>query len=210
MSNYNEIVSTLIEGDANQLATLVKEALDSGSAPKNILNDGLIKGMDLVGEKMQTGEMFIPEVLRSANAMRAVMQILKPLLSVDEINASGTVIIGTVKGDLHDIGKNLVGMMLETVGFEVVDLGVDVAPEAFVDAVKSNGANAVALSALLTTTMPSMKKTIEALAAAGMKDDVIVIIGGSPVTQKYADEIGADGYSADAGSACKLLKGLVG
>ena len=210
MSNYNEILNTLIEGDANQLATLVKEALDSGSAPKSLLNDGLIKGMDLVGEKMQTGEMFIPEVLRSANAMRNVLQILKPLLSVEEMNASGKVIIGTVKGDLHDIGKNLVGMMLETVGFEVVDLGVDVAPEAFVDAVKSNGANAVALSALLTTTMPSMKKTIEALAAAGMKDDVIVIIGGSPVTQKYADEIGADGYSPDAGSACKLLKGLVG
>ena len=210
MSNYDEIEKRLIEGDVDELAKLVKEALDDGAAPKSLLNDGLIKGMDVIGDKMQTGEMFIPEVLRSANAMRDALEILKPLLSADEINASGKVIIGTVKGDLHDIGKNLVAMMLETVGFEVIDLGVDVSPEAFVDAVKSNGAKAIALSALLTTTMPSMKKTVEALVEAGMKDDVVVIIGGSPVTQKYADEIGADGYSGDAGSACKLLKQLVG
>lgn len=209
MTNFNEIVNTLIAGDGNQLATLVNEALDSSTSPKSILDDGLIKGMDLVGEKMQSGDMFIPEVLRSANVMKDALQILKPLLSAAELNASGKVIIGTVKGDLHDIGKNLVGMMFETVGFEVIDLGVDVAPEAFVNAVEENGAAAVALSALLTTTIPSMKKTIDALAEAGIKDDVIVIVGGAPVTQKYADEIGADGYSADAGAACKLLKDLV-
>jgi len=210
MSNFNEIQNTLITGDIDKLSTLVKQALDSGTAAKSILDDGLIKGMDIVGDKMQSGDMFIPEVLRSAKAMSDVLDELRPLLSEDDISTSGKVIIGTVKGDHHDIGKNLVGMMLETVGFEVIDLGVDVEPEAIVDSVKSNLANVVALSALLTTTMPAMKETIEALTEAGMRDNVHIVIGGSPVTQQYADKIGADGYASDAGAACKLVKRLVG
>ena len=209
MTDLNALSNILIAGDAATLTNLVQAAVNEGMEAKDILNNGLIKGMDVVGEKMQNGDMFIPEVLMSAKAMSAAVEILKPLLAADDAKAAGTVAMGTAKGDLHDIGKNLVAMMLESAGFEVINLGVDVAPETFVAAVKDQGANIVAISALLTTTMGMMKTTIDALVEAGYRDKVKVIVGGAPVNQKYADEIGADGYAADAGSASKLAKSLV-
>jgi 5-methyltetrahydrofolate--homocysteine methyltransferase len=210
MADFTQLIETLIAGDTASLEGLVKKALDDKTAAKEILNDGLIKGMDIIGEKMQSGDMFIPEVLRSANAMSSTLEILRPLLSEEDMSASGKVVIGTVKGDLHDIGKNLVKMMLETAGFEVFDLGVDVEPKDFVDAVKEKKSNVVALSALLTTTMPVMKQTLDAITEAGLRGDVKILVGGAPVTQQYADQIGADGYAADAGSASLLLKRLLG
>ena len=209
MADLNALSNTLIAGDAATLTNLVQGAVNEGMEAKEILNDGLIKGMDIVGEKMQNGDMFIPEVLMSAKAMSAAVEILKPLLSADDAKTAGKVAIGTAKGDLHDIGKNLVAMMLESAGFEIINLGTDVAPETFVAAVKDQGANIVAISALLTTTMGMMKTTIDALVEAGYRDKVKVIIGGAPINQKYADEIGADGYAADAGSASKLAKSFV-
>ena len=210
MTDLNTVIDALIGGDIGTLTDLVKKALDEGMAPKDILNDGFNKGMDIVGEKMQTGEMFIPEVLRSANAMKAAVDIIKPLLSVEEVTSSGKVVIGTVKGDLHDIGKNLVKLMLESAGFEVVDLGVDVEPQVFVDSIRDNNADILALSALLTTTMNVMKETVDAIDEAGQRDKIKIIIGGAPVTQKFADEIGADGYASDGGAACKRLKEMMG
>jgi 5-methyltetrahydrofolate--homocysteine methyltransferase len=209
MADFTQIIETLMAGDTGNLEGLVQKALDDKIAAKEILDDGLIKGMDIIGEKMQSGDMFIPEVLRSATAMSSALELLRPLLSAEEMSASGRVVIGTVKGDLHDIGKNLVKMMLETAGFEVFDLGVDVEPKGFVDAVKENQSTIVALSALLTTTMPVMKQTVDAITEAGMRGDVKILIGGAPVTQAYADQIGADGYAADAGSATLLLKKLM-
>lgn len=209
MADVKVITDTLIAGDQERLLGEVQSALDAGTDGKEILNDGLIKGMDIVGERMESGEMFIPEVLRCAKIMSAALVKLKPHLPEGGIQAVGKVVIGTVKGDLHDIGKNLVMMMMGGAGFEITNLGVDVAPEAFVDAVKENGANMVGLSALLTTTMPMMKATVDALTESGLRDRVKVIIGGAPVTQKFADEIGADGYAPDAGSATKLAKQMV-
>ena len=209
MADINAITNSLIGGDAGTLTGLVQGAVDKGMAPKEILNEGLIKGMDIVGERMQNGDMFIPEVLMSAKAMSAAVEILKPLLGAEDASAAGKVVMGTAKGDLHDIGKNLVLMMLESAGFEVINLGVDVNPAKFVEAVKEHDATIVGISALLTTTMGAMKDTIDALTEAGYRDKVKVIIGGAPVTQKYADEIGADGYAADAGSASKLAKSFI-
>ena len=209
MADLNALSDALIAGDSEKLQGLVKGALDEGMDAKKILNGGLIKGMDVVGEKMQNGDMFIPEVLMSAKAMSASVDILKPLLASEDASAAGTVVMGTAKGDLHDIGKNLVLMMLESAGFEIVNLGTDVAPEDFVAAVKEHNADIVGISALLTTTMGMMKNTIDALVEAGYRDKVKVIIGGAPVNQKYADEIGADGYAADAGSASKLAKSII-
>jgi len=209
MADLNALSNALIAGDAGKLESLVQGALNEGMEAKEVLNGGLIKGMDIVGEKMQNGDMFIPEVLMSAKAMSASVEILKPLLSAEDAAAAGKVVMGTAKGDLHDIGKNLVLMMLESAGFEVINLGTDIAPEDFVAAVKEHDANIIGISALLTTTMGAMKDTIDALTDAGYRDKVKVIIGGAPVNQKYADEIGADGYAADAGSASKLAKSLV-
>ena len=200
------ITDTLLTGDADVLESQVKTALDAGTAPKEILNGALIPGMDIVGERMESGEMFIPEVLMSAQAMAAVVEILKPLLADGDIVSAGKVVIGTVQGDLHDIGKNLVAMMFESAGFDVIDLGVDVSPEQFVDAITANDANFVALSALLTTTMDTMRRTINIIEEKGLKGKVKVLVGGAPVNQAFADEIGADGYAADAGSASKLAK----
>jgi 5-methyltetrahydrofolate--homocysteine methyltransferase len=188
---------------------LVREALDQGVLAREILDKGLVPGMDIVGEKMENGDMFIPEVLMSAKAMSAAVEILKPLLGDEGLTAAGKVVIGTVKGDLHDIGKNLVVLMLESAGFEVYNLGVDIAPEEFARAVQEKGADLLGLSALLTTTMPMMKKTIDAVVESGLRDSVKVIVGGAPVNQKFADEIGADGYASDAGSANKLAKALL-
>jgi len=206
MTDYADITAALIAGDADKVCSLVQTELDQGTNAGEILNTGLIKGMDIVGEKMQSGDMFIPEVLMSATAMNQAVDILKPLLSEEDTASAGHVVVGTVKGDLHDIGKNLVSMMVGSSGFEVTDLGVDVAPEDFVKTVQEKNAKVVALSALLTTTMPMMKNTIDAIRASESGDQVKILVGGAPVTEAFADEIGADGYAADAGSAAKLVK----
>jgi len=205
MADMNAIQEVLIAGDDGKVSELVQSALDEGVNAPEILSDGLIAGMDIVGEKMKNGDMFIPEVLMSARAMGVAVEILKPLLG-EEGAAVGKVIIGTVKGDLHDIGKNLVAMMLESAGLEVTDLGVDVAPEVFVENVVKIKPDVVAMSALLTTTMPMMKATVDAITESGNRDQLKIIIGGAPVNQSFADEIGADGYSSDAGSAAQMTK----
>ncbi len=209
MADLQALGQAVINGDREEVKRLTQEALDDGTGPEEIVNEGLIGGMNVVGEKFKNNEFYVPEVLIAARAMHAGMDILKPLLTESGVEPKGTVLIGTVKGDLHDIGKNLVSMMLEGGGFEVIDLEVDVAPEAYVEGIKEHAPNVVALSALLTTTMPSMKDTIDALSAAGVRDQVKVIIGGAPVTQAYADEIGADGYAPDAASAVGLVSSLV-
>ena len=209
MSDLRRISEALIAMNEKKVKELVREALDKGVLAKEILNEGLIPGMDIVGEKMESGDMFIPEVLMSAKTMTAAVEILKPLLGDEGLTAAGKVVIGTVKGDLHDIGKNLVVMMLESAGFEVHNLGVDISPEDFVKAIKEKEPNLLALSALLTTTMSMMKQTVDAVIESGLRERVKVMIGGAPVTQKFADEIGADGYAPDAGSANKLAKALL-
>ena len=208
MSALQLITETLIAGDGETLKELVQKALDAGISASEILNKSLIAGMDIVGEKMENGDMFIPEVLMSAQAMSSSVAILKPLLAEGESTSAGKIVIGTVKGDLHDIGKNLVVMMMESAGFEVVDLGVDVDPQDFVQAIKDNQPNIVGLSALLTTTMPMMKQSVESIEEAGLRDSLKVLIGGAPVNQAFADEIGADGYAPDAGAACKMAKAM--
>jgi len=208
MSDLQAITETLITGDGDKLQELVKEALAAGTPANQILQKGLIVGMDIVGEKMETGEMFIPEVLMAAQAMSISVEILKPLLAAGEATSAGKVVIGTVKGDLHDIGKNLVVMMMESAGFDVIDLGVDVDPAKFVEAIKENKPNIVGLSALLTTTMPMMKKSIQSIEESGLRDSLKIIVGGAPVNQAFADEIGADGYAPDAGSASKMAKAM--
>jgi 5-methyltetrahydrofolate--homocysteine methyltransferase len=209
MFDAKSIIDALIEGDEGRLSGLVRAALERGVSAKQILNEGLISGMDIVGEKMENEDMFIPEVLKSARAMSHVVQVLTPLLAEGDVNVAGKVVIGTVKGDLHDIGKNLVAMMLESAGFEVWSLGVDISPEKFIAEIKAREANLLCLSALLTTTMPMMKKTIDAIAAGGLRDRVKILIGGAPVTPKFADDIGADGYAPDAGSAVKVAKAIL-
>lgn len=209
MAELQALAEAVINGNRDEVARLTQEALDEGVGAEQLVNEGLIAGMDVVGEKFKNNEFYVPEVLIAARAMHGGMDILKPLLTESGIKPKGTVAIGTAKGDLHDIGKNLVAMMLEGGGYEVIDLGVDVAPEAFAQAINEHNPDIVAISALLTTTMPSMKDTIEALTSAGTRDKVKVIIGGAPVTQTYADEIGADGYAPDAASAVDLVAGLV-
>ena len=196
-------------GDNTLVPQKVQEAMKEGIPAAEILNDSMITAMAEVGRLFEEGEYFVPEMLIAARAMQAGLSLLKPQLAQAGVKSSGKVAIGTVKGDLHDIGKNLVAMMLEGAGFEIADMGTDVAPEKFVEAVRG-GANVVALSALLTTTMPNMKNTIEALKAAGLRDKVKVMIGGAPVTEAYAKQIGADGYSADASRAVATAKVLVG
>jgi len=208
MTDFNEIKETLVNLDVQGLIRLVNEALEKSTPAADILNNGLIAGMDIVGEKMENEDMFIPEVLMAAQAMSQCVEILKPLMTDGESVTSGTAIIGTVKGDLHDIGKNLVSMMMESAGMEVHNLGVDIAPEDFVAQIKEKNAKIVCLSALLTTTMPMMKQTIDAIVEAGLRDQVKIMVGGAPVTQAFADEIGADGFAPDAGSASKLAKNL--
>jgi 5-methyltetrahydrofolate--homocysteine methyltransferase len=208
MTDLNLISSTLIKGDAKGLTELVQKAVDEETPPGEILNKSLLPAMDVVGERMEDGEMFIPEVLMSAKAMSAALEILKPLLGEGDTSSAGRVVIGTVKGDLHDIGKNLVMMMMESSGFEVINLGTDIGPEGFVQAVKEHKPQFVAMSALLTTTMTQMEKTIAALTENGLRDGVKVVVGGAPVTKAFSDKIGADGYAPDAGSGAKLVKSL--
>ena len=204
-----QIASKLYEGSAPEVAKLVQQALDEGLSAEQILSEGLIVGMDEVGRDFKAGELFVPEVLIAARAMHAGMDILKPLLAESDVPSAGKFVIGTVKGDLHDIGKNLVRMMMEGGGFEVIDLGVDVSPEAFVAAVRENSPDILGMSALLTTTMTSMKAVIEALQEAGLRDSVKIIIGGAPVTDAFAKEIGADGYAPDAASAVDVAREMV-
>lgn len=201
MTYLKWVYEAVIAGRAAMVENLVQEALDDGLNADTVLRQGLIPAMEEVGRRMREQEFFIPEVLIAARAMKAGLGPLKSRLGTSGLSPAGRVVLGTVKGDLHDIGKNLVGMMFEGAGFEVIDLGVDVAPEKFVDAVKEQGPDVVALSALLTTTMPAMKRTIDALEAAGLRRRVKVLVGGAPVTRQYADEVGADGYGDDASSA---------
>ncbi|MDD2503666.1 MAG: corrinoid protein [Clostridia bacterium] len=209
MTNFREIADFLKAGNAPKVKELVQAAVDEGVEPADILNKSLIVGMGEIGELFKNNEVYVPEVLIAARAMKAGMAIIKPLLVEKDVKPVGKVVIGTVKGDLHDIGKNLVGMMLEGAGFEVIDLGIDVSPGKFIDAVKDSAAKGVAMSALLTTTMPGMKDTVEAFQSEGLRDQVIIMVGGAPVTQNYASEIGADGYAPDAASAAELAKELI-
>jgi 5-methyltetrahydrofolate--homocysteine methyltransferase len=210
MDHKAVIFRGILEGDMPAVQEATQAALDAQQAPADILNEAMIPAMDEVGRLFEENEYYVPELLIAARAMKAGLAILRPHLVATGIEPKGKVALGTVKGDLHDIGKNLVGIMVEGAGFEVIDLGVDVSPDQFVKAVADQGAQIIGLSALLTTTMPSMQRTIEALKEASLRDSVKVIIGGAPVTQKYADEIGADGYSRDAAAAAKLVKHLLG
>lgn len=204
-----KIAKRLYEGEEEEVAELVQEALDRGLTPQQILSDGLIAGMDEVGRDFKAGDLFVPEVLIAARAMHAGMGVLRPLLAESDTPSVGKYIIGTVRGDLHDIGKNLVKMMLEGAGFEVVDLGTDVGPEAFVTAVREHQPRLVGMSALLTTTMVNMGATIEALVEAGVRARVKIMIGGAPVTSAFAEQIGADAYAPDAASAVEVARSLV-
>ena len=209
MAVLEQIYQSVLEGDMGGATEGVNKALDEGIGAAEILNEGLIAAMTEVGRLFEEGEYFVPEMLIAARAMQASTAILKPKLLEADIKPLGKVVIGTVKGDLHDIGKNLVAMMLEGAGFEIIDLGTDVAPEKFVEAIKEHSAEFVGMSALLTTTMPSMKISIEALKEAGVRDKVQVMIGGAPVTQKYAADIGADIYAPDGPSAARKAKELL-
>lgn len=208
MSLFEEIRQLVINGRDKDVVPKVQQALDEGHEPNAILNDALISAMAEVGQLFEEGEFFVPEMLIAARAMSAALGLLKPHLVAQGVEPVAKVAIGTVKGDRHDIGKSLVAMMLEGAGFEIEDLGVDVAPEKFVEAARG-GAQIVAMSALLTTTMPNMKTTIEALVAADVREKVVVMVGGAPVTQAYANEIGADGYAADASAAARRAKELL-
>lgn len=208
MADLSALAEAVTKGDQNSAIELTKTALAGGLEVKRILDEGLIGGMNVIGERWKKNEVYIPEVLIAARAMKGAMEILEPELVKAGVEPRGKGIIGTVQGDLHDIGKNLVAMMLKGAGFQIVDLGVDNSPEKFVEEAKAETPQIIGMSALLTTTMPAMEKTIQAVKAA--KIDAKVIIGGAPVTQHYADRIGADGYSADAASAVDLVKGLVG
>jgi len=210
MGHKETIYEGILDGDMNAVTEAVNAALAEGTAAGEILNEAMIPGMAEVGRLFEANEYYVPEMLIAARAMKAGLAILKPELVKEDIEPLGKVALGTVKGDLHDIGKNLVAIMVEGAGFEVIDLGVDVAPEQFVAAAKDQGAQVIGLSALLTTTMPNMKATLEALQEAGIRGDVKVVIGGAPVTQKYADEVGADGYARDAAGAATLVKTLMG
>jgi len=210
MADLSALAENLIAGKIDEVKKLTQEALDEGVPSSEILDDGLIKGMNVVGERFKNGEFFIPEVLLAAKVMHAGMEILKPELVSSGVKPIGKVILGTVKGDLHDIGKNLVAMMLEGAGFDVIDLGIDVPPEKFVEAVKEDEAGIVAMSALLTTTMTGMRTTLDALEEAGVRDEVKTLIGGAPVSADFATKIGADAYGEDAAEAVNLARALIG
>ncbi|HWQ46788.1 MAG TPA: corrinoid protein [Longilinea sp.] len=208
-SIVQKIFNGVVDGDTPGVQESVNEAIQTGLEAAAILNEGLIPAMAEVGRRFEEGEYFVPEMLISARAMKTGMAILQPLLVQNNIKAAGTVVIGTVKGDLHDIGKNLVSLMLEGAGFKVIDAGADIPAERFVEIVNTNQVDIVAMSALLTTTMTNMKATIEALETAGLRKKVKVMIGGAPVTESYAQQIGADGYAADASRAVAVARQLV-
>ena len=203
-----KMAESLIAGKVDEVTDLTQQALDANVSSKDILEKGLLAGMEVVGKRFKANEMFIPEVLRCAKCMHGAMEILRPLLAETGVETAGTFVIGTVKGDLHDIGKNLVIMMLDGAGFEVIDLGIDVPPQTIVEAIRENQPNMLGLSALLTTTMPMIRTTIEAVNKSGLRDQIKIMIGGAPVDQQFADEVGADGYAPDASSATHLARSL--
>ena len=207
---FESIFNAILDGDSETVKAEVQAALAAGGDPKAILTEGMVTAMDKVGKLFEEGDYFVPEMLISARAMQAGLALLKPMLVAADVQPAGKVVLGTVKGDLHDIGKNLVGMMMEGAGFEIYDLGTDVTPEKFVEKAKAVSADVVALSALLTTTMNNMEATIKAMDAAGLRGKVKIIIGGAPVTQDYANRIGADGFAPDASQAVRLAKSLIG
>ncbi len=209
MVDFNEIAQALIAGKSARVKELTEQALSENASPRDLLDKAFIPGMAVIGERFKKGECFVPEVLIAAKAMHAGMGLVKPLIAKGNEEYSGKVVIGTVRGDMHDIGKNLVAMMLEGAGFQVIDLGVDVPVTKFVETIQNDSPNVVALSALLTTTMLSMKDVIAGIEQAGLRDKVKIIIGGAPVTQKYAEQIGADGYSSDAPGAVDIAKTLL-
>ncbi len=208
MSDLTKLADTVFRGDFGNAGQITKELIDSGVEPLTIINQGLIAGMDIVAPKFKAGEMFVPEVMMAARAMAVGMEVVKPLIQDADIPSKGTVLIGTVAGDLHDIGKNLVIMILESGGFKVIDLGVDVSVEKFVAAARQYNPQVIGMSALLTTTMTAMKDTIDALTEAGLRKDLKVIVGGAPLSQEFAGQIGADGYAADAMAAKELCEKL--
>lgn len=210
MANFEELSQAVFDGDGDKAVELTKDLLSSGVDAQDVIAKGLIVGMEKVGVLFKNNEMFVPEVLMSAAAMNSAVEVIKEGQNDFDMPSSGKVVLATVKGDLHDIGKNLVGMMMESNGYTVYDLGVDIEPDKFVDAVKEYKPDIVAMSALLTTTMMEMKNTIDALVEAGLRDSIKVIIGGAPITQGFADEIGADGYAEDAATAVELCKKLTG
>ena len=210
MNELHDLAQLLEQGKVQKVSELTQQLVDSGLSPQAILNDGLIAGMAAVGEKMRSGEMYLPEVLQSASAMHGSLKILRPHLVREGAQPRGKILVGTVKGDMHDIGKNLVSIMLQGAGFDIVDLGLNVAPQKFIDAINIHQPAILGLSAMLTTTMLNMKTTLEAISAAGLRSNVKVIIGGAPVSQKFADEIGADGYARDAVLAVDKVKELLG
>jgi 5-methyltetrahydrofolate--homocysteine methyltransferase len=208
MDNYQSIATSLYEGDYAAVTDLVQKSVDQGLPPENILQEGLIAGMDRVGRDFKEGILFVPEVLIAARAMHAGMNILRPLLAMSGVKSAGKCVIGSVQGDLHDIGKNLVKMMLEGAGYETIDLGTDVKPETFVEAVREHKPKLVGMSALLTTTMVNMKTIIGALQEAGLRSSVKIIVGGAPVTESFARDCGADGYASNAASAVDVARAL--
>lgn len=208
--SFETMSDAVIKGQQDKVKELTQNAINEQIDPETIINEGLITGMNVVGKRFKNGEMFVPEVLMSARAMNAGMELVKPLLVEGNSLKTELVVIGTVKGDLHDIGKNLVGMLLESSGYQVIDMGVDIEPERFVAKVKETGAKVLGMSALLTTTMLVMKDTIELIKEEGLRDKVKVIVGGAPVSKDFADEIGADGFAPDAASATELIGMLVG
>jgi len=210
MEIIEEIYHKVVEGNISETENLVKEALNRGVESQDIMNDGFIRALDVVGEKFSTGEAFLTEMLTSAMAVKSGMEILKPLLVQSDMKSKGTVVAGTVAGDIHDIGKNMVCMMLEGAGFKVIDLGVDVSGENFLQAATENKADIVAMSALLSTTMANMAATVRLIKSAGLQPKVNVLVGGAPVTQDFAQAIGADGYAPDAAQAVKKAKQIIG
>ncbi len=209
MSFFEDLIESVIQGDEANVKELIHQALKNNLPVKEILNEGLIKAMDIVGDKFKRCEFYVPDVLWAGQAMKAGIELIRPFFQQVEVSPLAKVVIGTVEGDIHEIGKNLVAMMVEANGFDVVNLGVDVPPEKFVENVKKTGAKICMMSALLTTTMPAMKRTIEALREGGLGEKVKTMVGGAPVTMKFAKEIGADGYSPDAIGAVDLAKKLI-
>ena len=209
MIDMVELSAGIVAGDADKVCELTQQALDGGVEPGALISQAMIPAMDEVGRRFQANEFFVPELILAARAMKMAMAILKPLLTESEIQAQGTMVLGTVWGDMHDVGKNLVGMMMEGAGFRVVDLGLSVTPEVFIEAIKEEKARLLGISCLVTTTMLNMRRTIEALEEAGIRDQVKIMVGGAPVTQKFSDEIGADGYAPDAASAVDLARKLM-
>lgn len=209
MTNLNELYEAILGGKLEQAQAVTQQAIAEGIEPQSIINDYMVKGMEEIGARFEAGKAFVPNLLMSARAMKGCLELLKPLLKGDSSTSAGRVVIGTVKGDLHDIGKNLVASMLEGCGFEVINLGVDVSSDKFIDAAKTNHADIICMSALLTTTMNYMKEVIAAVKASGLRDQVKVMVGGAPLNNDFAVAIGADGYSSNANDAVALARRLV-